>query len=57
MKRVYRDLAPKATECLADLLVEAFGQAGVHLARLERQQVEQHKAIERCFNEALAQIT
>jgi len=40
VKKVYRDTPPKATDYLADLLVEVFGAAGLYLAQLERTQTE-----------------
>jgi uncharacterized protein (DUF924 family) len=56
VKRVYRDLPPRATESLGTIVVEAFGAAGVHLAQLERQQAGQDRAVVQTFHDALAQI-
>ncbi len=36
-KRVYRDMPPRAVEVLAGWLVQAFGQAGLILARKEQE--------------------
>jgi hypothetical protein len=57
VKRVYRDLSPRATERLARMVADALGVAGLHLARLERQQAEKQQAAVRNFGEALAEIT
>lgn len=42
-KLVYRELPPKAVEEMARLLIEAFGAAGVHLARHEEREVERRR--------------
>ena len=57
VKRVYRDLAPRAAEQFAKLVIDALGLAGVHLAGLERQQAEQKKVVVQNYHEALRQIT
>jgi hypothetical protein len=44
VKGVYRDLAPKATEYLGELLATTLGAAGLYVARLEQAQAEQLKA-------------
>jgi hypothetical protein len=42
-KRVYRDLPPRVVETLAGWLTEAFGAAGVMLARREQQDAEKQR--------------
>jgi hypothetical protein len=46
VKRVYRDLPPRATAIMGQWLADALGGAGLHVARLEWKEMEE-KAIER----------
>ncbi len=43
MKRVYRDTPRKVTLALAHMLGDAFGAAGIYLARLDQQEAEQRR--------------
>ena len=43
MRRVYRELPPKAVAVIGDWLVQAFGVAGVRIARLEREDEEKQR--------------
>lgn len=57
VKRVYRDSKPRTTDTLAKFLVEAFGVAGVSLARLERTDRERKAQEQASLNRALTQLT
>lgn len=46
LRRTYSELGPRATAVMADWLIEAFGVAGQHIARREREEREE-KARER----------
>jgi hypothetical protein len=56
VKGVYRDLAPKATEYLCDLLATTLGAAGLYVARLEQAQAEQQKASRTRLFDALSEL-
>lgn len=56
MKRVYKDLAPKAMEVLAGQLVAAFGGAGLFIAGLERVEAEKARADHQCLSTALGDL-
>ncbi|HEY1721050.1 MAG TPA: hypothetical protein VGG27_07375 [Magnetospirillaceae bacterium] len=43
VKRVYRDTPRKATLALAHMLGDAFGAAGIYLARLDEQEAEERR--------------
>lgn len=55
-KRAYKDLTPRAVAVLALWLSEAFGSAGIHLARLEEAEREQRQAERNAFYDALSQV-
>ena len=42
-KRAYRDLSPRTTAIMADLLVQTFGAPGVMLAKREAQDLAKGK--------------
>jgi hypothetical protein len=42
-RRVYRELPPKAVAVIGHWLVQAFGAAGVRIARLEREDEERER--------------
>jgi hypothetical protein len=54
VRRVYRELSPRAIAVIGQWIAEALGGAGIHLARLEREdegrqkaeRLELHKALE-----------
>jgi len=52
-KRVYRDLAPRTVTVLSQWLAEALGAAGVHFAKLERQDHERRQREQDAYYEAL----
>ena len=57
VKRVYRDLAPRAAVILGQWLVETLGSAGLHVARLERRDTEQKMQEQEAFHAALRELT
>lgn len=56
MKRVYKDLTPKAMEVLAGQLVAAFGGAGLFIAGLERVEQEKARADHQNLSKALGEL-
>lgn len=56
VKRVYRDLAPRATAILGQWLVEALGGAGLHVAQLERREMEQTAQEQEALRAALREL-
>lgn len=56
VKRVYRDLSPRATRALASYLVETFGRAGVYIASHERNRVEAQGKAKAELDKALAEL-
>jgi len=55
-KRVYRDLAPRAVTILSQWLAEALGTAGIHFAKLERQDHERKQQELKDFHQALGDM-
>jgi hypothetical protein len=56
VKRVYRDLSPRAAAILGQWLVEALGGAGMHVAQLERREMEQKAQEQEAFRAALREL-
>jgi len=56
MKRVYRELSPRAAAVIGQWVAEAVGAAGVHLARLEVQDEERMKAERVKLHQALEEL-
>jgi hypothetical protein len=56
VKRVYRDLAPRASAILGQWLVETLGSAGLHVARLERKEMEEKAQEREAFHTALREL-
>lgn len=54
---VFKDSPPRTTDALAALLKEAFGPAGIALARLEHSEAQAVFDKERQFNNALESLT
>ncbi|CAH1656700.1 MULTISPECIES: hypothetical protein [unclassified Chelatococcus] len=52
-KRVYKDLAPKAAVIIGQWLAEAFGGAGIHLAKLEERDRQKQQDEVNALHEAL----
>jgi len=55
-KRVYRDLAPRTVTILSQWLAETLGAAGVHFAKLERQDHERKQQELKDFHQALGEM-
>jgi hypothetical protein len=55
-KRAYRDLPPRATAVLGLWLAEAFGAAGLHLARLELAEQEKTSKERQELHKALSEL-
>jgi hypothetical protein len=55
-KRAYRELTPRATAVLGLWLAEAFGGAGLHLARLELTEWEKKNEERRELHKALSEL-
>lgn len=56
VKRVYKDLAPRAMDVLAGQLAGAFGGVGLFLAGLERAEVEKARTEQRNLSKALGEL-
>ncbi|MGD9803445.1 MAG: hypothetical protein AB7E81_17710 [Hyphomicrobiaceae bacterium] len=56
VKRYYKDVSPRATAILGQWLVEALGGAGLHVARLERADLEQVESEKRALHKALSEL-
>jgi hypothetical protein len=57
VKRVYRDLPPRATAIMGQWLAEALGGAGLHVARLERSEMEQKASEREELHKALRELS
>jgi hypothetical protein len=55
-KRVYRDLTPRAAKVFAGWLADAFGVAGIQLARLELADIERRKVDRQALRSALEEL-
>lgn len=53
IKRVYRDLPPRATVILAEMIKAVFGLAGLHVARLEQEEAARKNREQAALYEAL----
>lgn len=56
VRRVYRDLTPKAMDVLAGQLATAFGGAGLFMAGLERVELEKAQTERRSLSKALGEL-
>lgn len=56
-RRAYRELPPKVSASMADLLKEVLGAAGVHFASLERRDEEQRRKVTLELAQTLAEVT
>lgn len=56
-KRAYRELSPRAASVLGQWLAEAFGGAGLHLARLEQTEDDKRQEEQRALHTSLSQLT
>ena len=56
VRRVYRELTPKAVATIGQWLAEALGGAGLHLARLELRDIEKDKEDRLALRSALAEL-
>ncbi|WP_244627304.1 hypothetical protein [Microvirga tunisiensis] len=56
-KRAYRELSPRAASVLGQWLAEAFGGAGLHLARLEQVEADKKQEEQRALHASLSQLT
>jgi hypothetical protein len=56
LKRVYRDITPRATAVLGHWLVETFGVAGLQLARLEIAEQSKTASERQEFHQALSEL-
>jgi hypothetical protein len=56
VRRVYRELTPKAVRIIGQWLADAIGGAGVHLANLEREDHERRTREQVQLHEALAAL-
>jgi hypothetical protein len=57
VKRVYRDVKPRTTEIIAEVLQHTFGVAGLTVARLEAKEREQQQTEQEAFHDGLAALT
>lgn len=56
VKRVYRDLSPRATRAFAGYLTETFGRAGLYIATHERNRIEAQGKAKAELGTALAEL-
>jgi len=56
VKRVYKDLAPRAVVVMAQWLAEAFGPAGAHLAKLEERDRQKQQDEQQELRKALEEL-
>jgi hypothetical protein len=56
-KKVYRDMKPRTTAVLAGILQQAFGVAGLTVAKLEAQERQQQESAREEFHNDLAELT
>lgn len=56
VKRVYKDLPPRAVVVMAGWLTEAFGGAGAHLAKLEQQDRQEQESERQDIRRALEEL-
>jgi hypothetical protein len=56
-KRAYKELTPRASMVMGQWLADAFGGAGLHLAKLEQTQQQQKQQEAMAFRQALADLT
>jgi hypothetical protein len=57
VKKVYRDMKPKTVEVLAGIFQQAFGVAGLTVAKLEAKQRQQQESAREEFHNELAELT
>jgi hypothetical protein len=57
MKRTYRDVPPKVSECLAESLKLAFGVAGMRLAELDKKDADSLLVERQQLRDALKEMT
>lgn len=56
VKRVYKDLAPRAVVVMAQWLAEAFGPAGAHLAKMEERDLQKQQDEQQELRKALEEL-
>jgi hypothetical protein len=56
-KRAYKELSPRAAAVMAQWLANAFGGAGLHLARLEQIEVDKKQEEQKALHDSLSQLT
>ena len=56
VKRVYKDLAPRAVVVMAQWLAEAFGPAGAHLAKMEERDRQKQQDEQQELRKALEEL-
>jgi hypothetical protein len=56
VRRVYRELTPRAVATIGQWLAEALGGAGIHLARIEVRDIEQAKQAQQALWGALKEL-
>jgi hypothetical protein len=52
----YRELPPRTVEAMGKMLIQAFGSAGVHLAKLENEEGEKRRQRANALHSALTQF-
>jgi len=57
VKKVYKDLSPRATAVMGKWLAQAFGGAGGQLARLEQRDFEAKQQEQQAYRQALLDLT
>jgi hypothetical protein len=57
VRRYYRELPPRATNIMAGWLIDLMGAAGLHVARLEKSEMERVANEKRVFHQALSELS
>ncbi|MBO1908462.1 hypothetical protein J4G37_26680 [Microvirga sp. 3-52] len=56
-KRAYKELTPRAAAVIAQWLADAFGGAGLHLAKLEQTEADKKQQEQQAIHASLSQLT
>jgi hypothetical protein len=55
-RRAYKELTPRAAMVMGQWLAQAFGGAGLHLARLEQTEADKKQSEQRAMHDALSRL-
>jgi hypothetical protein len=57
VKRYYKEVSPRATAIMGQWLADALGGAGLHVARLEKADLEKAEGEKQALHKALSELT